>query len=86
MFEICLSLQASDGGGASDERDNLIIGTARSIYEMVSGHGEFDVEGIGMLYPVVYEESMNTVLIQECIRYNKLIEVMLRTLPDVLRP
>lgn len=85
MFETCLSLQASDGGGASGERDNLIISTARSIYEMVSGHGEFDVEGISMLYPVVYEESMNTVLIQECIRYNKLIEVMLRTLPDVLK-
>jgi dynein heavy chain len=85
MFEICLSLQASDGGSGSSERDNLIISTARDIYTMISDHGEFDVEGIGMLYPVVYEESMNTVLIQECIRYNKLITTMLITLPDVLK-
>lgn len=34
-----------------------------------------------MRYPVVYEESMNTVLVQECIRYNKLIDSMMTTLP-----
>jgi dynein heavy chain len=51
--------------------------------ERTQEKGEFDVEAISMMYPVVYEESMNTVLLQECIRYNKLIATILRTLPLV---
>ena len=34
-------------------------------------------------YPVMYEQSLNTVLQQECIRYNKLLAVMKQTLSDV---
>ena len=86
LFEICLSLQASDsGGGSAGARDKLIEATAKDIFVKVSAKGEFDVEGISMMYPIVYEESMNTVLIQECIRYNKLIDTMLRQLPELLK-
>eukprot|EP01035_Chromulina_nebulosa_P018881 gene18881-24673_t len=49
--------------------------------KLTSFGGMFDIENISMLYPVTYEESMNTVLLQECIRYNKLIDVMETTLP-----
>ena len=35
------------------------------------------VEDIYKQYPTSYEESMNTVLIQELIRYNKLLELMI---------
>ena len=34
-------------------------------------------------YPVKYEESMNTVLVQEVIRYNRLLKVIHSTLVDL---
>ena len=34
-------------------------------------------------YPVRYEESMNTVLVQELIRFNRLISVVRQSLQDI---
>lgn len=36
-------------------------------------------------YPVLYEESLNTVIIQEAIRYNKLLKIIVQTLRDLLK-
>jgi dynein heavy chain len=81
MFDTCLSLQASDSGGGGPSREELLEGVVIDIKARISAVGMFDIEGIGMRYPVVYEQSMNTVLIQECIRYNKLLEALLTDLP-----
>lgn len=43
----------------------------------------FDVEEIQKKFPIQYEQSMNTVLLQEAIRYNRLLEVVRRTLVEV---
>lgn len=82
MFEICLSLQASDGGGSS-EAESMLEATVSEINKRIHDVGLFDIEAINMRYPVVYEESMNTVLVQECIRYNKLIDAMETSLPSL---
>ena len=50
----------SSGGGGSEE---LIAYEVASITEKLSQRGRFDVPGIQMQYPVLYEESMNTVRI-----------------------
>ena len=40
------------------------------------------IDDIYKVYPTLYEESMNTVLIQELIRYNRLLEIMQETLKN----
>jgi dynein heavy chain len=87
MFEICMNLSAGDGGGGGGvgAKEKLIGIVAADVNTKISSKGVYDIEGIGMLYPVLYEESMNTVLVQECIRYNKLIEAMIITLPVLIK-
>ena len=40
----------------------------------------FDLEKVSKKFPTAYEESMNTVLFQECVRYNGLLVEMHRGL------
>jgi dynein heavy chain len=81
MFDTLLSLQPRSSSGGGKTREEIIADTAASIADRLPR--EFDIEAISMTYPVKYEESMNTVLVQECIRYNNLLAVMHRTLPEI---
>jgi len=45
----------------------------------------FSLEKVGKAYPTSYEESMNTVLFQECVRYNALLADMKIMLTQVQR-
>lgn len=45
----------------------------------------FDVEAVLQNYPTMYTESMNTVLTQECIRYNGLLNAMKVSLKEALK-
>jgi len=44
---------------------------------------DFDVEAAQEKYPVAYEESMNTVLTQEMVRYNRLLSLVRSSLSTV---
>ncbi|XP_051269985.1 dynein axonemal heavy chain 1 isoform X2 [Dicentrarchus labrax] len=60
------------------------------VEDIVSGIAEkipqpFSLQEVMEKYPVLYEESMNTVLIQEVIRYNKLLAVISQSLGDIVK-
>ena len=77
-------MQASSGGGgggAGASREEIIGQSAADTEAKLAKYGLFDNEQISLLYPVRYDESMNTVLLQECIRFNKLIAAMQSSLP-----
>lgn len=45
----------------------------------------FDIEKALIMFPVLYEESMNTVLTQELLRFNQLLQVIKISLRDIQR-
>jgi len=73
-FAIILQLQPRVAAGAGMSREDQIIEFARMM--AVQLPSLYDIDGIGLLYPTDYHESMNTVLVQEAQRYNRLLGVM----------
>lgn len=61
--------QASSSG--SKEGENLIMSMLDDITSQLPSN--FDIEKAGEKYPIDYNESMNTVLVQEMERFNKLL-------------
>ena len=68
-------------GGAS--REEIMEKSAKDILAKVPL--PTNINDVMQKYPVLYEQSMNTVLIQEIIRYNRLLNVIHRTLQDLLK-
>ena len=61
----------------------MIEEQAKSMLSRVSS--PINLAEVSAKYPVKYEESMNTVLVQEVIRYNRLLGVIHQTLKDLLK-
>jgi len=62
----------SGGGGKSDEE--VVTELTKDILSRLPSN--FDIERAESRYPVLYEESMNQVLCQEMLRYNKLLSIV----------
>jgi len=65
-----------DGGSAEDVMDQ----TASSIQDRLPT--PFPLDQCEARFPTMYEESMNTVVKQECLRYNNLLWLMIASLKD----
>lgn len=73
--------EAEQAGAAVQSRDAMIHSAASDILAKLPQ--QFDVEAVSAAYPVKYEESMNTVLLQECARYNRLLAVVRSSLESL---
>lgn len=71
--------RTSSGGGKS--REEVIAEITTGIQEKTPP--AFDYDLVIEKYPTMYNESMNTVLAQEVIRYNRLLVVMHKQLKEV---
>ncbi|KAJ3084466.1 Dynein heavy chain 7, axonemal [Rhizoclosmatium hyalinum] len=71
----------SGGGGGGKSNDEIVTEVATDILNRIPR--TFNLEAAVQKYPVNYNESMNTVLIQEMIRFNRLIQIILVSLVNV---
>ena len=69
------------GGGAAASNDDQLYSMATDILGKLPK--AFDLEAAGRKFPVVYKESMNTVLVQEMERFNRLTNVIRTSLQNV---
>ncbi len=76
-----LSISPKTAGGASTDKNKIISSLAEEI--LGSLPKVFDIEDILQKYPTSYYESMNTVLVQELMRYNTLIKTLQQSLQDL---
>ncbi|XP_033114673.1 dynein heavy chain 3, axonemal-like isoform X5 [Anneissia japonica] len=78
---LTLPRQAGEASGGGRSSQQVIDDLASDILSKVPSN--FNLEEVKAKYPVRYEESMNTVLLQELIRFNRLISVIRSSLVDI---
>eukprot|EP01028_Stygiella_incarcerata_P009150 TRINITY_DN426_c0_g1_i1.p1 TRINITY_DN426_c0_g1~~TRINITY_DN426_c0_g1_i1.p1 ORF type:complete len:4140 (-),score=1088.60 TRINITY_DN426_c0_g1_i1:191-12610(-) len=83
MMDTLVSLQPKQSSAGGKSREEVIEEVSLDIQSRMPPI--FDTETVMAKYPTKYEESMNTVLVQEVIRYNKLLKVMKKSLADILK-
>jgi dynein heavy chain len=79
-------MQGSASATGGQSRDEVLAELAADIQKRLPL--PFDIEAARYKYPVEYYESMNTVLCQELVRFNRLLEVIhssLRSLQKALK-
>ncbi|KAF4023972.1 hypothetical protein G4228_016077 [Cervus hanglu yarkandensis] len=76
-----LQPKSSSAGGHS--REEIVEDVAQNI--LIKVPEPVNLQWVMAKYPVLYEESMNTVLAQEVIRYNRLLQVITQSLRDLLK-
>ncbi len=69
LFDSVLLTQGRGEGGASGKTDDTLNGIATDILGKLPK--DYDLDFASKNYPVIYSESMNTVLVQEMERFNK---------------
>lgn len=80
LYDI-ISMQPKAQKGKGKTREEIIGDQSKYLQDRTPS--VFDLEAVSKAYPTLYEESMNTVLFQECVRYNGLLKDMKSQLVQV---
>eukprot|EP01062_Namystynia_karyoxenos_P078362 TRINITY_DN805_c0_g2_i2.p1 TRINITY_DN805_c0_g2~~TRINITY_DN805_c0_g2_i2.p1 ORF type:complete len:4436 (+),score=1940.78 TRINITY_DN805_c0_g2_i2:809-13309(+) len=88
LLDSCLSTLPRDTGGGDDSEakadpKTIVARLAKDIKENLAP--PFDTIAVNEKYPTDYNQSMNTVLFQECVRFNRLISLLHSTLGTLQR-
>ncbi|KAJ3194173.1 Dynein heavy chain 3, axonemal [Irineochytrium annulatum] len=75
--------RTSGGGGSGKSSDEILRDIASGILGGLPD--DFNLPQIQKIFPVMYEESMNTVLVQECVRFNRLLKIIRESLQSVIK-
>lgn len=81
LFDSILLTQPRQASGGGKSSQQIVDELAADILSKLPA--DFDLESVMKKYPVVYTESMNTVLRQELIRFNRLTSVVRSTLQNI---
>ncbi|ORX87075.1 hypothetical protein BCR32DRAFT_215666 [Anaeromyces robustus] len=74
IFKTILSAEGSSGGNSTSSKDSHVLEIINDMMKKFPKN--FDIPEVSIKYPTNYSESMNTVLLQEVIRFNGLISVI----------
>ena len=76
--------ESSKGDEAEEASpDEISFGVAKSNIEKIPPH--FNMEQAELKYPIRWDNSMNTVLVQELLRFNNLITVIKTSLENFMK-
>ncbi|XP_052628381.1 dynein axonemal heavy chain 3 [Harpia harpyja] len=81
LFRGVLLTLPREAGGSGKSPQETVEDLAQDILSKLPS--DFDVKEVMKVYPLLYEESMNTVLRQELIQFNRLTEVVQSSLTDL---
>lgn len=83
LFDTVITAQGESktGGEGQKTSEELLIELSSDILNRIPAI--FKIDEVAEKYPVNYNESMNTVLVQEMIRFNRLIQTILSSLVNV---
>jgi dynein heavy chain len=82
LMDAVLATQPRESSGSSGaDPKTIVLNMAADIYARMPQ--PYNTEDVMAKYPITYENSMNTVLLQELIRYNRLIVIVRKAMSEV---